>query len=406
MTNIIEFSSTDKIFAFCIVDDIHSYKSEWTKEIIKNISDFTISNLTVKGYNVFLGYNEDQLLKYVSADYKYAVVISPGTEFINGFDFFNELKNLTKTDFFIAGHILDRGDAYYELHHQCYIINLSYYKELDFPIIGKESLGELHTQICPIRSEENIHDGYTPIWISSGADKKIYNHKCHGWNILKIGFEKKLNICVFNQKIRQSKKHHYPESQKDFNNNLRWIYYRYQHCFNEYVHLQNTERSSGITGNFDQIVLPASGTLYLNFISKGTIIYYDYNQKSLDYWENNIIKNKNITYKFVKTDLLIDDNLIQCLESNSQKTLINLSNIFCYEGTAALFPLYHRLQKENELIKKLKIKLDKSCILNFSKRAATGFLDLKTVGDLQDFYPVEIADLKKPTWHYTSDWNQ
>ena len=153
--NIKTFKGYSKSIVFCFVDNTHIYSSTWTKELIKNQSDLSITNITSKGYSVVQGQDEDALLKYIAGEYEYAVVFTTGTEFINGSSFFDELNNIIKTDFFIAGHVLDRGDAYYELHHQCYIINLRYYKKFNQPSIGQQCLGQHHTQSVPCRSLEN-----------------------------------------------------------------------------------------------------------------------------------------------------------------------------------------------------------------------------------------------------------
>jgi len=123
------------------------------RELIKNQADGVLSNLYKKGYTVFQWVDEDALINHVSTlGYEFALVVSTGTEFINGTAFFDALSNLITKDFFVAGHILDRGDAYYELHHQCYVINLKYYKQLGKPEIGKQQLGAKHKQWMPWRS--------------------------------------------------------------------------------------------------------------------------------------------------------------------------------------------------------------------------------------------------------------
>jgi hypothetical protein len=75
----------DKI-TFCIIDDIDTYANSEIQSTIKNICDFTISNLYIKGYKVIIGKDENNLLNEVQTDY--AVIMSPGTEYINGFSFF------------------------------------------------------------------------------------------------------------------------------------------------------------------------------------------------------------------------------------------------------------------------------------------------------------------------------
>ena len=83
---------------FCIVDDIDTYANSEIKTTIRNICDFTISNLYTKGYTTLVGTSADDLLKQVTTEY--AVVMSPGTEYINGYLFFEALEKLLKNDFF------------------------------------------------------------------------------------------------------------------------------------------------------------------------------------------------------------------------------------------------------------------------------------------------------------------
>lgn len=392
---IVEYRSSQRrcLIAFCIVDDIETYSTPWIKETIKNLADFTISNLYTKGYDVFVGRNEDELLQHVT-EYSHAVIMSPGTEYVNGFNFFNALESLVQKNFFIAGHILDRNeyDAYYELHHQCYVINMSYYKSFNCPVVGVMEKNINHTQADPVRSTENWHDNYTPKYILPGTQKKTYKNKCHGWNLLQLAFEHKLPVLVFDEDIRNNKKHYYPESKIDFEEKVSWLYFRYNYCATEFVHTSNNEWSNNINGKFDQLIIPASGTLYLDLIDKGHVIFYDYNKKSLEYWRKNCLRKKHVSYSFIHLDLLTDHNLIDYIKKDANKTFINLSNIFCYEGTATIYPLVYRLKKEQDLL--LKLKSISNLTVNFTMQAACGFSNMETPS---------MSDLKKPTWHL-QDW--
>lgn len=359
---------------FCIVDDINTYSSCEIKSIIKNIFDFTVSNLTVKGYKVIVGTNNDEILKKVETNY--AVVMSPGTEYINGFKFFEALEQLIQRDFFIVGHVLDRTmyNAYYELHHQCYVVNMSYYKSLQYPTIGKLEKNSLHTQIEPVRSVENIHDDYTPIWIKPGVHPKTYENKCHGWNVLRLAFENNLPVLVFDDNIRNNKKHYYPESEQDFYKHKEYIDYKLDYCATEFVHTANTEWTTGVSGSYEQLVLPASGTLYLDLLDTGRVVFYDYNQRALDYWAENIKRKDDIEYVFVHTNLLEELSIVDYLDPKL-KTFVNLSNIFCYEGTAAKYSLEDRLRAQNNLVNSLKEKI-KDIKINFTLKADTGHLNI------------------------------
>jgi hypothetical protein len=357
--------------AFCIVDDIDSYANSEIKTTIKNICDFTISNLYVKGYKTVIGKDEDELLQSVK-DHDYAVVMSPGTEYINGYTFFEALEKLVQRNFFVAGHILDRTtyDAYYELHHQCYVINMKYYNALGCPTVGLLEKNVQHTQIEPQRSTLTWHDDYTPKYIIKGERNRTYNNRCHGWNLLRLAFKNDLPVIVFDDDIRNNKKHYYPESEQDFYKHKDYIDFKLNYCKEEFVHNANTEWSTGINEKYEQVVVPASGTLYLDLIENGRVVFYDYNKRALDYWEEHCLRKDNIEYVFVYTDLLNEVSLVDHLNPNL-KTLVNLSNIFCYEGTAAKYSLKHRLTAQENLVHSLKINI-KNVDINFTMKADAG----------------------------------
>ena len=394
--NVIEFNPNNYPLAFCFIDNTYQYTSVWTKEIIKNLADFTISNLTGKGFPVYQSQNEEQAIAHaIQQGHKYALVFSTGTEFINGRNFFNEIEKLINTDFYVYGHILDRGDAYYELHNQCYLLNLSKYQELGCPKIGQYAPGVCHSQTIPERSIENLHDDYTPLWIKPGNTDKTYNHQLHGWNLISKILSVGGTISAFNINVRNNKKHYYPESPPDFLKHISWAYSRLHYCANDFVHYQNTEVILLADNNYEKIITPASGNWFINCIHKEnpvTVIFYDYNQKALDYWQANAPVIDNVCYKFLKIDLLGQYNINELIQLTDQKTLINLSNIFCYEGTAMFFSLEYRLYKETELLK----HIPESWKVLTSGKSTQGFTSQLT--------DVKIVELIKPTWHFGGDW--
>ena len=173
-----------KIVFICL-DTMYKIQRTWTKELIKNIADYQVQNITSSGYDLLTAVTEENGLKQCEKDYTHAVVYTVDTEF-EGDKFFTYLEELVKTDFFIAGHILDRKEGYYELHEQCYVINLKKWVEYDYPDMGAEVENEKHLKAVPIRSEENYHDNHTPLWIKPGNEMIEYKDKWHGWNILNI----------------------------------------------------------------------------------------------------------------------------------------------------------------------------------------------------------------------------
>lgn len=406
--NVIEFNSKkSKELVFCMLDTTHKIVDPWAKELIKNQADYTLSNLWNKGYTVLQGLDEDELLIAASKKFNHAVLFSTGTEFLTE-DFFKEIEKQIKLDYLLQGHILDRGDAFFELHQQCYLINLIKYKTLDYPEIGNQELGKSHFQFIPNRSEENIHDDYTPIWIQPGNTLKEYHHKCHGWNILSIGLSQG-SLFAFNNTIRNSKKHFYPEDTESFYSHLDKMYFRNRFSVQEKIFKTHTETPSGNVGKIRQVVAPASGEWYKQFLDTTNpcnVIIYDYNQSSLDFWKQHTARLPNTTYQFIKHDLLSDDlDFMKYLDvSLSDSTLINLSDIFCYVGTAMITNTKYRNYRENKTIEYFKKHMPE-CFLNFSGRASSGFVEnTEFCSRAKNTKLFKMRDFKKPTWHINNDW--
>jgi len=363
--------------AYCIIDNTNTYSSNWVKSLMINQADYTVTNIVSKGYKVFWETNEDRVLKQVAdLGYKLAIVFSTGTEFINGDDFFDQIQVKALADFFIAGHVLDRADAYYELHHQCYAINLKMYATLGYPTIGKFEPGRQHTEFEPLRSQETFHDAHTPFWVKPGTKEKLYQHCCHGWNILRTAFENNLPVLVFDTPIRNSKKHFYPENLQEFYKHLPWAYKRQDFCQNEFIHTESTDTALPKLTNILQVFTPASGTAWTEIIHKTepvSVVFYDYSDKALEYWKSHAPQLDNVTYSFAKINLLHDELVLsRYLDTSIKETFINLTNVFAYEGTAFFNSLGYRTIREKQLIDNIKQVLPDAVIYQ-SVTASTGF---------------------------------
>lgn len=466
--NVFEFKETvSKDITYCIVDNTSEYTNAWNKELIKNISDWTIQNLTLDGYRVLESVDENSLLRTASEYSKYAVVFSTGTEFINTYSFMEHVdKFCQETDFFLVGHILDRGDAYYELHHQCYIIDLEKYKELGFPKIGSNEFYNEHTQTVPERSQDNIHDDYTPKWIKSGNNKSIYKHRRHGWNLISIALDNDLPILVFDDDFRNNKIYYYPEDNNTFNQQINFAYNRHSFCSDTAIYPINSESYIGSI-NFSplkQLIVPASGInwiLYLDrfeFDTNTVVKFYDYSISTLEYmkkvidWDGydyitfveNNLKNKfnflengndipycgtrdiefvwqdikdqcewSTLWNDIKSKVKFEFHWVNLLDSSknidwidtSDNTLINLSNIFNYIGTSSFYSLSSRVDAENKLIEKIKDKIPNAEVI-FTRRAGDGFSPIKSdiVKQAKHIELTDINSLSKPTWHQNNDW--
>ena len=434
---------------FICMDTMYKIQRTWTKELIKNIADYQVQNITSSGYDLLTAITEENGLKQCEKDYTHAVVYTVDTEF-EGDKFFTYLEELVKTDFFIAGHILDRKEGYYELHEQCYVINLKKWVEYDYPDIGAEVENEKHLKAVPIRSEENYHDNHTPLWIKPGKEMIEYKDKWHGWNILNVALDNDEDIVIFDQKVRDSKKCYYAEYDSDFQENSQRIYQKYNFAANRLYYPTNTEKLQdvNIKGPISQLIVPASGFNWLLYLDKyghdenTEVIFYDYNPNALWYMKETInkfnghdyhkflkglIKDKapdwfqskqeivtrfskvaklrhlkdDIKTKFIQCDLLNEFNIDI---NNDENTIFNISNIFAYEPTVAFITAKQRLEKENKLLRILKEKSPKIQLV-VSVHAWDGLSEYKRhSGPVEKFDEMDLEDLKAPLWRFGEDW--
>jgi hypothetical protein len=437
---IVKFNSTRNISAnivFCIIDTISDYKNPWIQEIVKNSIDSEISTLTFQGFDVLAGDNEDEILSECCESYDYAVVCAAGVIWADNKDFFSLIKKEIEKGFFLMGHVLDKKEGYYELHPQCYVIDLKIYKSLECPPIGKTELFSKHEKIEPIRSKENFHDEYTPVTIDPGYDKKEYFHKCHGWNIINIALTNSLPIKIFDHAIRESKRYFYPDDGKELDN-LSKFYLENTIASRSWVNPFSTGLwLPEVEGPLDNLVTVCNGVDWIKYLKKygfhdqTTVKFLDYNIMSLEFinrliyeWDGkdyveflemfgheklnhlgmewntlygvkdrlserwNSFKEEvdwDYTWKEIKDkvefkidfkDFLHKEVSSDWLDSsyNTTKTLIHLSHVYNYHSTSIFYTTEYRLEMENHTIEYLK-KIAPEAFLVFDFRSWDGFLD-------------------------------
>jgi hypothetical protein len=435
---------------FVCIDIFNSIKDIYAKELLMNMAEYQISHFTSKGYDMYISNDETVTLKKIVNSYDYAVVFSSDSE-LEGDNFLNNLHELLKKDFFIAGHVLDRKEAYYELHQQCYVVNLKKYQIYNCPNIGYFEKNKKHVQKKPLRSNENFHHDYTPFWIKPGNDLQEYYHQCHGWNIIKIALDHQENIEIFNENLRNSKRCYYGAYEKDFLEHSEYIYKKYNFCNSRMFYPINTEeiQSIKLEGPIKQLAIPASGFNWVKYLdmygynSDTEVLFYDFNPNSLYYMKETVQKftdgdyesflkkiNKNNTvdwvcnrkeikdhflqirktyiecvnvvkFKFVQCDLL-NEFLLDLL--NDQQVILNISNVFSYGPTSFLLSTKQRVYRENKLIAHLQKQHPKINLIA-SGHAWAGFFDYTVYNDqISKFNQVDIESLQKPLWRSAGDW--
>lgn len=426
-----------KSIVCCILDTLDKYESGWAREISINLTDFLIHRFSIKDFDVFIGKDEDELLRAAAEEkYTHAVIITAGTSLLMSDNLFGAIEDICSTDFFIAGHILDRenhfyyGNACFELHQQFYIVNLKDYEELGRPIVGQEEKIS-YQQMKPIRSQECLYDDHeVPVWIKPGTELKTYDVKLHGWNILDQGWSNNKNLIDLGQDIRNSKKYLYYEYDDVFLREMSNLYYIHFFCHTVFAPFNSDmlRKDLPFDGPVDQYVTVGIGLhwiknlIQLGYTDNTKVIFTDINLNCLQFmkamvkdWDGNNYVDfymKHISFQPVESPFNIPEyvehwneewnNFVTSFEDwpavwesiksltydfvlidytsnynfdwieSGKKTLINLSDLFNHVPFITTQPLKYRIASENRLLDKLTDK-DPEVQLLLTSRAAAGF---------------------------------
>ena len=93
-------------------------------------------------------------------DYRYAVITVLGS-YIETYNIDIIIRRMINDDIALVGHILHKND-YYELHDQCFVIDVLKWLKADKPHLRKSVVNKAY---AVDRDPDNIHDDYTPRWI-------------------------------------------------------------------------------------------------------------------------------------------------------------------------------------------------------------------------------------------------
>ena len=430
-----------KSIVCCVLDIIDNCKSVDARGVCINLTDYLIHRFDKHGYDIFISKDEDKLLKASADDgYSYAVIISAGTSLGLSDRLFPAIDNLCKEEFFVAGHILDRGhhsyykNACFELHQQFYIVNLAEYKNLNCPIVGNEEWVD-YQQLAPVRSKECLYnDTEIPVWMHKGTELTTYSVKLHGWNILNIGLENDKKFLTLPEQIRSSKKYPYYEYDHVFLKELTQIRQNYFFGMNFFAGWNSDLLLNDIPfeGPIEQYATVGIGFNWvknlqmLEFTDRTKIIFTDINYNCLVfmkkmveewdgknyadfYWENKpmlpnnppyipdsykeqiaeqweqfltTIDNWDVLWSKVKA-LTYDYVLIDYTAAFNFDwlepglvTLLNLSDLYNHSPFIASTSLKYRISCENSLFQKLRNR-DPNVTIMLTSRAADGFWKIK-----------------------------
>jgi hypothetical protein len=406
----------EKKLVYCILDNIENQSGDYSKEVARNVSDFFLSLLLRNNYDIIINNSSDSLLRRVAEDdfYSHAVVVITGTHTGLSDRIIDAVEEKCQEHFTVAGHILDRDDAYYEIHNQFFIVNLKEYKRLGCPNMGNVSWNDEHVKIEPIRSEECVNeDTEIPVWFKEGTNKRTYKHKRHGWNFVEVGLKNDAVFCDVGDSIRKEKQYLYYEYDHIFfrhtpelfnyslicntmvtpwnsdslpkhifiNENkldhlvttgtgLNWVHNITRLGYDENTKITFIDISYSVLSFMKSLVEEWDGVDYATFYMKQLkFVPNNYNldlvnherrirawftefQTEFDNFQETWNKVKNIKFNFVLTDLFSNNNF-DYIDPN-ETTLVNVSDAFNHVPYIHFSPVNFRVSRENALINKLK----------------------------------------------------
>jgi len=408
-------------YLFIFLNNTKYIKNTDTKKYCENLLQYWIKETQTQAKVKVFTYIESAL-EFVKewSNHKHVVIIDIGNDLqTKNKQFINQLLDSIQPDDVLIGHILDKKDNYYELHNQCFYFNAHVWKSLGCPDYGHYCKEK--TLIEPIRSNENHHDDYTPLWVAPGNTERHYKNLRQGYNFVNAFLTAGYKIKSFDQSVRQSKIYAYPFDDQDKISNildLNLNIMKHYYVFNtEKIKFENLRQQP-----LDNFATVSAGLNHLKIIkycgynSNFKLMFFDYNQSALDImqkiyteWDGinylDFIKNntpygygksesdnhknfinfwgdeekfanwfcefkKTATVNFLHINILTDN--IDCLVDffDGKNELFWLSNIFHYKPTSITHDIVYRAKKQDCIVDKLKKDLlvyADSCTLNQSK---------------------------------------
>lgn len=450
----------DKKTVLICVHDILECTSEWSKEIAKNLSDYMLNRFLKNGYDIFIGDDENELLTADLENYSHAVIIATGTSLKLSERLIDAIEKKCLEEFYIAGHILDRNQSYFELHHQFYIVNLSVHKELGCPVLGEAS-NIVHSKLKPF---SNTIDGYISQELTIGFEETEYLGTMHGWNILSIALNNKKRVIDLGEEIRNNKKYFYYEYDHVFLKESSELFYN-QFMFNNIVVPFNSDkltRNLDYKGPVDQYITLGTGVNWVEnlhsfgFTKNTEVFFTDINPLVLQFmkamvkewdgknyvdfylkqdfflpnnlpydyenyifqirqqwnlflsecsdWEEKWKAIRNLKFRFISIDYMSEYNF-DWFKSDI-KTVFNISDMFDHVPNVFQQSMKYRISAENRFLNKLKEK-NSDIFLLWTSRSAESFLPLDQHPKFQKVSEINLIDIQKivrPYWH-DQDWS-
>lgn len=334
--------------------------------VIDHLDKYALENITTPSifpldYEVVQIKNLDQKLSSLDiSQFKFCLIVSAGTFVINIHHFITEclklMGQLKSKKAVAAGHLIDdkkRGLPHF--HQQFLILNISLWMELrKVPLNSFFSEEEVH--FTSYSKGEDIHDGYTPMWLGAGSTNLESSGKAH-WGSKLINYAIKNSYLVLNipLELRQIKKYSYPlDDRYDALNDIKKIIDSKTKEASQDIYFFNNENlkiAQVPKLNPKKLISVASGFKAIKILEQynmgeeSQVIYLDFSRNSLNYIKSiceseDLISLASKIGKFVKliSPQLYDEKLI---EENCRTAVRD----YFYNDTACFFK-YLKLAKK------------------------------------------------------------
>ena len=187
---------------FINLQDIDKINNHHVKHNVETHTENTIFNLKNRRID-FIGFHDtpDDVIRLADTmEYSVVIVCDVGT-FINSGILIDILKSMAE-GVSLVGHLLDKQGQYYQIHNQCFFLNIEHWREAGARLWNDRETEKLQNVD---RSGENFHDGYTPKQISKGQGKSEYLSPANGSKIISSLLESGRTVRPFDDNERRNK---------------------------------------------------------------------------------------------------------------------------------------------------------------------------------------------------------
>ena len=307
--------------AVVLYDDLRPH----CNDIRANLTDFT--RFKLNGKHQLDIYETTTVSKTLAeldtTKYKWAVVIAVGTFMRSQYLIFQTIEYAIAHNAVLAGHLLQKG-GYYNFHQQYFAICLEAYHAIGSPALEEHSGPKDILVRDTLRSTENVHDDYTPVWLTAvlpgkpGLQNVKVDHVWFGTEALAQLIIAGYTVRNIPDRVRSAKSYAYPDFSDseirkliadpayeitDKNSGLWWFNHELQaltNNLNQGYYVLNTEIMAyddkldtmqfdcfvGVCGGLKSVVISGDG----NFSDTTRVVLFDISQAAID-WQKYLYTN-------------------------------------------------------------------------------------------------------------------